>query len=124
MTHSDELVLIVEDDADVRDLLVRRLERLGYRTQAVDSGEAALEVAAKDTPQLAVVDIILPGMDGWELIRRLRDDARTAEMPVLVASILDEPEDSETPGIEGYLVKPFKARDLEGALKAIEAGGT
>jgi CheY-like chemotaxis protein len=116
-------VLIVEDDPDVRYLLERRFARAGHRTAAVGSGEAALDAVDAERPYLAVVDIGLPGMDGWEFIRRFRALGSAGSAPVYVVSILDPDEDAEPPEIDGHVVKPFRATDIARMLQAIAPGG-
>ena len=114
-------VLIVEDDADVRELLCRRFSRLGYRAVAVASGEAGLAALEQRPPCLAVVDIGLPGIDGWEFISRFRE--RTAgSVPVCIVSALDPPIDEDRPSVEGYVTKPLKARNIEHMVKIINDG--
>ena len=123
MTHSDTLVLIVEDDPDVRYLLERRFARAGHRTAAVASGEAALDAVEAEAPSLAVVDIGLPGMDGWEFIRRFRALGSAGSAPVYVVSILDPDSSGAPPEIDGHVVKPFRATDINRMLKAIPTVG-
>lgn len=123
MTHRDGPVLIVEDDTDVRQLLVRRLTRAGHRTAAVDSGEAALQAVDADPPSLAIVDIGLPGMDGWEFIRRFRALGAAGSAPVYVLSILDPTETGDPPEIDGHVVKPFRAADIDRMVQAIPTRG-
>lgn len=114
-------VLIVEDDADVRELLTRRFSRLGYRAIAVASGEAGLAALEQRPPCLAVVDIGLPGIDGWEFISRFRE--RTAgAVPVCIVSALDPPADDGRPSVEGYVTKPIKARNIEQMATFINNG--
>jgi DNA-binding response OmpR family regulator len=114
-------VLIVEDDADVRELLRRRFTSLGYRAVAVASGEAGLAALEQRPPCLAVVDLGLPGISGWEFISRFRE--RTAgSVPVCIVSALDPPPDGERPHVEGYVTKPLKARYIEHMVKFIDKG--
>jgi CheY-like chemotaxis protein len=117
-------VLVVEDDGDIRDLLLSHLARLGYEVRGVPTGEAALQVAAAERPSLVVLDILLPGIDGWEVARRLRVEPGLAGVPVVIASILDPPPAGDAP-VEpaGYLVKPFRAAQL-GELTARLLGCT
>ena len=115
-------VLIVEDDADVRELLSRRFSRCGYRPVAVASGEAGLTALDQRRPCLAVVDLGLPGMTGWEFIARFQE--RTAgAIPVCVVSALDPTGDVGRPNVEGYVTKPVGAADIEHMLKIIEKEG-
>ena len=123
MTHSARPVLIVEDDPDVRHLLERRFARAGHRTAAVESGEAALAAVNAERPSLAVVDIRLPGMDGWEFIRRFRALGSAGSAPVFVVSIVDPTEVAEPLEIDGHVVKPFRATDIDRILRAIPTQG-
>jgi DNA-binding response OmpR family regulator len=115
---SPSSVLVIEDDADIRNLLVTRLARLDYRVSAVPTGEAGLEAARADPPDLVLLDLLLPGIDGWEVARRLRAEPCTARVPVLVVSIVD---DDAGDGVEvmGRVAKPFRARDVESMVLAL-----
>lgn len=104
-------VLVIEDDADVRLLIMKRMSNLGFDARGAATGEEGMQLAAGEpTPDLVVLDIGLPGIDGWEVLRRLRSDTRLAQVPVLVTSIRD-PNGGGQP--DGYLVKPFRASRLE-----------
>ena len=111
MSSSSRSVLVIEDDRDLRELYVARLQGLGYSVRTAGTGGAGLDAALADPPELVILDLVLPDMDGWEVARRLRANANTAAVPVLVASILEDDEDEEVE-ISGYLVKPFGAREL------------
>jgi two-component system OmpR family response regulator len=114
-------VLVVEDDPDVRDLLTRRLVILGHAVLAAASGEEALELATASPPALVLLDIRLPGIDGWEVLRRLRSTAATADAAVLVVSVLDPPDDH--PPVDGYLIKPFRITSIDRLVAGILARG-
>jgi DNA-binding response OmpR family regulator len=111
-------VLVVEDDEDIRNLLVTRLGRLGYGVTAASTGEAGLAEALAAPPDLVLLDLLLPGIDGWEVARRLRAEPSTARVPVLVVSIVDEGAGAEV-GAVGHLTKPFRARDVESMVRAL-----
>jgi CheY-like chemotaxis protein len=100
-------ILVVEDDHDIRGLLRRRLARWPYEITEATSGEAAIEMARAQPPALVVLDILLPDMDGWEVLRRLRSDPDLADVPVVVISIVDDPGDENRPAVQGYVQKPF-----------------
>lgn len=123
MSHSRGPVLIVEDDPDIRHLLERRFARAGHRIAAVDSGEAALAAVQVGRPSLAVVGIQLPGMDGWECIRRFRALGSDGSVPVYVVSMVDPSEAAELPEINGHVVRPFRAADIDRILQAIAPPG-
>jgi DNA-binding response OmpR family regulator len=105
-------VLVVDDDVNVRDVVRRYLERGGYQVSVAGDGEAALAMAGKIAPDLVVLDLMLPGMDGLEVCRRLR--AR-AEVPVVMLTALGEEEDrivGLSLGADDYVTKPFSPREL------------
>ena len=113
-------ILVVEDDDDVRDLLTRRLTHLGHDVLVAGSGEEALELAGASPPALVLLDIRLPGMDGWELLRRLRAEPATAAAGVLVISVLDPTENH--PEVDGYLIKPFRIATIDRLVAGILSG--
>jgi adenylate cyclase len=103
------VVLLVEDDHDIRGLLRHRLGRWHVEIAEAASGEAALEMARARRPALVVLDILLPGIDGWEVLRQLRGDPALADVPVVIVSIVDDPGEDDRPAVQGYLQKPFHA---------------
>jgi len=111
--------LIVDDDPDLRELLRLRMERLGVSVATAGSGEAALDAVLASPPDVVFVDILLPGMDGWELVRRIRDETGAVGTAVIVTSVLDPPDDMPT--IDAYLIKPFRSADVVGALARVLA---
>jgi two-component system OmpR family response regulator len=113
-------ILVVEDDPDVRDLLSERLTHLGHDVLAAGSGEEALELADESPPALVILDIRLPGIDGWEFLRRLRARPATAASGVLVVSVLDPTENH--PEVDGYLIKPFRIASIDRLVAGILSG--
>ncbi len=111
-------VLIVEDDPDIRRLLVLRLKRAGADVYGASTGEEGLTATAARVPALVLLDLHLPGIDGWEVITRLAAADRTARTPILIVSIEDAPR-SESPSVRGWLVKPFQGRDIDDAIRRI-----
>jgi adenylate cyclase len=106
-------VLLVEDDHDIRGLLRHRLARWPLEIVEAASGEIALEMARAQRPALIVLDILLPGIDGWEVLRRLRGDPQLADVPVVIVSIVDDPGEDDRPEVQGYLQKPFRAAAVD-----------
>jgi CheY-like chemotaxis protein len=82
-------------------------------------GESGLEAVRRDLPSAVLLDIRMPGIDGWEVLRALKEDPQTAHIPVIVVSIVDERSRGAALGAAGYLVKPVSRDDLLGALTAI-----
>jgi two-component system alkaline phosphatase synthesis response regulator PhoP len=115
-------VLVVEDDEDVRGLLVRTLEREGYAVSSAQSGEEALRIALKAPPNLIILDIMLPGIDGIEVCRQLRADTKTRGVPIVMLTAKSEDVDivlGLEMGADDYITKPFSPRVLVSRLKAV-----
>jgi DNA-binding response OmpR family regulator len=103
-------VLVIEDDPDVRGLLSERLHAAGYPVIGVATGEEGVAQARQQTPSLVILDLLLPGIDGWEALRQIRGNARNAQVPVVVVSIVDPNAPPAT--VEGYIVKPFRSSQI------------
>jgi class 3 adenylate cyclase len=103
-------ILVVDDNASNRDLLARRLEREGYHVSAAESGASALALTAAEGFDLVLLDLMMPGMSGFEVLCRLKADAGTRHVPVIMISALDELDSTVRcieAGAEDYLPKPF-----------------
>ncbi|MEU0068634.1 response regulator [Streptomyces sp. NPDC006332] len=100
-------MLVIEDDPDVSALLKRHLTGLGCHVTVAESGEAGLDRAFADPPDMVIIDVLLPGIDGREVIRRLRADERTKKCHLVVSSVLD-PEDLVELATDALLAKPFR----------------
>jgi two-component system phosphate regulon response regulator PhoB len=115
-------VLIVEDEEDIRDLLYYNLAREGFRVSIAEDGVQALEKIQQDAPDLVLLDLMLPGLDGLELTRRLRRDPRTAHLPVLMLTAKKEEVDRIVGlelGADDYVTKPFNLRELVLRMRAV-----
>ena len=106
------LVLVVEDDPPAAELLSRQVERAGFQTEVARSGAEALAKAREHKPAAITLDILLPDLDGWEVLTRLKRDEATSHIPVMVVSVVDNPELGIALGALDYFVKPVPARDL------------
>jgi signal transduction histidine kinase/DNA-binding response OmpR family regulator len=106
------LVLVVEDNREAADLLVRNLARGGYRAEVAWGGIDVLERARELRPVAITLDILLPDLDGWELLNTLKADQETRDIPVLVVTVVDEPELARALGAHDYFVKPVDSRAL------------
>jgi DNA-binding response OmpR family regulator len=112
-------VLIVEDDADIADVLRRSLRNEGYEVRTSADGIEALDVAAGFIPDLVVLDLGLPGLDGVEVCKRLRTDG---DVPILMLTARAETADRVTgldSGADDYLVKPFERKELLARIRAL-----
>ncbi len=119
---ANETLLIVEDDADIRELLRYNLEREGYKIVESASSEEAHRQMAKAVPDLILLDLMLPGTDGFAFCRAVRADERTAKVPVIMVTARDEDADIVAGlevGADDYMTKPFSARILSARVRAV-----
>src|SRR5690242_17713872 len=98
--------LVIEDEQDVLDLLGAHLGRLGYRVTGAASGERGLELARADPPDVVVLDVLLPGIDGREVVRQLRAEPETRDCAIVLCSVLDR-RDLDEIDADAVLTKPF-----------------
>src|SRR5213594_5101677 len=114
-------VLIVDDEVANVELLARRLEAIGCQTQMASSGEVALTLARTEQPDLILLDVMMPGIDGWETCRRLKSQAETAGIPVIFVTARDRSEDVskgfEVGGID-YITKPIEPMELAARVRS------
>ncbi len=113
-------ILVVDDEPAIVTVVRERLEREGFTVRAVASGEEALAHMDTDPADLVVLDVMLPGMDGFEVLRRLRSAGHT--VPVIVLTARDEDVDKIVGlelGADDYLVKPFNPRELSARIRAV-----
>ena len=115
-------LLIIEDAPDLRELLSFTLSREGYDVMEAETAETALQMLDSKLPDLAIVDWMLPGMDGIELVKRLRRDDVTEDLPIIMLTARGEEPDklkSFDVGIDDYITKPFSPRELLARIKAL-----
>ena len=115
-------ILVVDDEPDILELIRYNLTRNNYDMTGVASGEEAFASVRTSPPDLVVLDLMLPGIDGLEVCRRLKNDARTATIPVVILSAKGEEADVVTGlelGADDYLTKPFSPRVLLARIKAV-----
>ncbi len=114
-TMQTSTILCVDDDPNIHDLVTAALELDGYTVVLASDGAQALQRAALDHPQLIILDVMLPDMRGWDVLRQLRSQPNTASIPVIFLSALDETEDRVTGlalGADDYVGKPFAVKEL------------
>ncbi|MEU4423393.1 response regulator [Actinoplanes sp. NPDC024001] len=108
-------VLVADDDADIRDLVAFKLEQAGLEVIAVGDGQAAVETARARHPDLAVLDVSMPGMSGIDVCRTLRAEPGTAQMRIIMLTARVQEQDVEggfSAGADDYVTKPFSPREL------------
>ena len=115
-------ILIAEDDAEVMDLVRVYLTREGFEVAAAADGESALELAETAAPDLLVLDVMLPKLDGWAVCRRLRERETTQRLPIVMLTSRSDEMDRVLGlelGADDYVTKPFSPRELLARIKAV-----
>lgn len=115
-------ILVVDDEEDLIELVRYNLEQEGFQVKSAFDGESALKIARQELPDLLLIDLMLPGMDGLELCRSLRSDNRTASIPVIMLTAKSAESDRIVGlelGADDYVVKPFSPRELAARVKAV-----
>ncbi|MCK5707438.1 MAG: response regulator [Candidatus Aureabacteria bacterium] len=111
----EKAILIVDDHGALRYILSFDLQKKGFKTITAGSGEKGIELAQKDKPDLILLDAMMPGIDGFETCRRLKQDEDTKNIPVLMVTAKSQREDvleGLQAGAVSYMVKPFKFEEL------------
>jgi two-component system, cell cycle response regulator DivK len=109
-------ILVVEDNETLRDILARILETMGYVPVLASHGKEGLEEAIAERPNLIILDMRMPVMDGWEAARALRTHPDTKHIPILATTALSRPRELRAcldAGCNGYIVKPFSVGNLQ-----------
>ena len=124
MSEDARTVLIADDDEDILELVSFRLERAGYEVVTARDGAAALAAAQERLPDLAVLDVMIPGLNGYEVTQRLRADDATRDIPVILLTARVQEADVNRgfdAGADDYLRKPFSPQELRARVQAIMA---
>jgi DNA-binding response OmpR family regulator len=115
-------ILVADDDVDIRELVEFKLSTLGHDVVAVGDGAAAIEACRAQRPDLAVLDVMMPGVSGLDAIRAIRADAALADLPVILLTARAQESDVETgfdSGADDYITKPFSPRELASRVQAL-----
>jgi DNA-binding response OmpR family regulator len=116
------VILAADDDDDILELIAFRLERSGYTVLQARNGEEALRLALDRRPDLAVLDVMMPKIDGFELTRRLRAEAATSRIPIILLTAKAQDADVEQgfeAGADDYIRKPFSPQELRARVQSI-----
>ena len=117
-------ILVADDDVDIRELVEFKLSTMGHDIIAVGDGAAAVEACRAQKPDLAVLDVMMPGVSGLDAIREIRSDPALADLPVILLTARAQESDVETgfdSGADDYITKPFSPRELASRVEALLA---
>ncbi len=117
-----ETLLVIEDDADIVEIIQYNFEREGYRIIAASNGEKGIDAAKARRPALVILDLMLPGQDGIEVCKRLRADAETRNIPIVMLTAKGEESDVIVGlgvGADDYVTKPFSPKELISRIGAV-----
>ena len=113
-------ILVVEDDSDNRGMVVKVLTVAGYGVLEAADGASAVTVARREHPNLIVMDLAMPGVDGWEASRRLKSDPATADIPIIALTAFamrGDEERAREAGCDGYLSKPCRPQTIRDTVR-------
>ncbi len=119
-------ILIVDDNAAIVEMLQRKLEREGYSVVGCVESTDAVSTCLKAKPDLIILDILMPGKNGWEIMDELKQDAETEDIPVIISTVKNRPEDIEKGKnlqATDYIAKPYVFSDLLDKVRAILGEG-
>jgi len=115
-------VLVVEDEPLISEMITKSLRLEGYAVESATTGEEGLKKVKETNPDLVLLDVLLPKIDGWEVLTRLRDDAKSRSLPIIMLTALAD-EKSKVQGLRGgaddYVTKPFSALELMARVEAV-----
>ena len=122
MLNEKNKILIVEDEQDIRDLLIFNLQKEGFKVESADNGDSALSLIRKNNFDLILLDLMLPGIGGFDLTRILKNDKKTSETPILMLTAKGEESDIVKGlelGADDYMTKPFSIKVLVARINKI-----
>lgn len=118
-------ILVVDDELDVLSMVKMRLEASGYEVITCSDGNTGYAKAKSDSPDLIILDLMLPGMDGYQVCRLLKFDQKFKSIPIIMLTAKSQQEDKEwgeKVGANCYMTKPFEAKELLGKIKELLGG--
>jgi len=118
------LVLIIDDQVDAADLIREHLTASGYRVHLTNDGADGIRLASELQPDAITLDLMMPGMDGWQVLKQLHDDQATTNIPIIIVSIIDESRQAVEMGARDYIMKPINPERLLAALRRAIASPT
>lgn len=127
MSQRKRTILIVDDEEDVLDLLQLVFETSGFAVRRAATGKSAVSIAYEEPPDVVLLDVMMPEMDGWQVLRTLKADERTRQVPVVMLSARAERRDKMIglqEGAEGYIAKPFSPSEVVREVQSFLERGT
>ena len=121
---SQDRILVADDDGDIRDLVVFKLTQAGYDVEAVQDGAAAFSSIEASPPRLAILDVMMPGLSGIDVLRKVRADERLKDLEVILLTAKSRDIDVDAgfaTGASDYVIKPFSPRELLHRVNALVA---
>jgi len=126
MEQISKRVIYFEDDKDMVELVRIILGREGYQVEGIAEGQAGIKAVQQNSPDVILLDLMLPDMDGWEIFRQLKHDESTADIPVIVitakAQSIDKVLGLEIAKVDDYISKPFRPNELVDRVEEVLAG--
>ncbi len=113
-------ILLVDDEIPIKVLTKKMLEKKDYKVYLAGNGNECLDFLKKERPDLILLDVMMPGENGWDVCKKIKGDEKTKDIPVVIFTVKspkEEPEKMEECGCEGYLRKPFSSADLFNTLE-------
>ena len=117
---SNACILVIDDDEHVQDMMQRLLGREGYRVVSATSGEQGIKLAREMKPNVITLDVLMPGQDGWSVLTQLKSDPQLVDIPVVMQSILDEPNKAFMLGAADYLTKPLDRSRITEVIRHLQ----
>jgi DNA-binding response OmpR family regulator len=120
--HDTKAILVADDDQDILELVAFRLERAGYEVMTAGDGEQALATARERRPDLAVLDVMMPKLTGYEVVKAMRSEEETSRIPVILLTARVQEADVSRgfeAGADDYIRKPFSPQELRARVEAI-----
>lgn len=119
-------ILVIDDDINLLQMVKLMLERVGHTVEISNRGEKGIQLAADNRPDLAIIDVMMPGLNGYDVVRRLRQDARTTDIPIIVLTARSQTMDKNTAlkaGANAFISKPVTSQDLTARVDAVLRAG-
>lgn len=119
--NADKTIVIIDDDHSVLELAERLFSKEGYKTVLIDNAHTGLQIVRATKPAYVILDIMIPGSDGWGILREIRNDRNCADVKIIMLSVLDERNRSYTDGADGFISKPLDRDRVVEVIKEIDA---